>query len=176
MNQNCTAKLVYELLWTEIEEILQNLLDNRTVKVYPSDDDPRLLKATSSEQELDAGEIDERMSQHFKTKCICWGTHDSVLVVTDQPLYVLTHVWNDDSGSGSDVIAISANKSVLSDMLLEESITFQTDNAGTEWDPDATEIPGLDIETPLYASFGWKDAYGRCDNVHRWSVDEVQMV
>lgn len=173
---NHTVKLTYELSWTEAEEILQNLLDNKTVEVFPSSDDPRLMIATSSEQELDAGEIDERMSQYFGTKCICWGTHDSVLVVTDQPLYALTHVWDDDSGSGSNVIAISASKSVLSDMLLENSITFQTDNAGTEWDPDLTEIPSLDEETPLCASFGWKGACGSCDNVHRWSIDEVQVV
>ncbi len=76
------ARIAYELTWEEAEEILQNLLDNNTVELFPCSDDPRFLEATSSEQDLDAGEIDERMSQYFHTACACWATEDGIIVMT----------------------------------------------------------------------------------------------
>lgn len=169
-----TTKLTYQLTWTEAEEILQNLLDNNTVDLHPSDDNPRLPEATSSEQELDAGEVDERFSQYFGAPCTCWAIEDGILVVTDRPLYVLTHYWDDDNGSGSDVLAASADKSILADLLLAQTVGFKTANAGTEWDRDLTEIPGRDDETPLYASFGWKHGY--CENVYRWEIRPVELI
>lgn len=169
-----TAQIVYELSWTEAEEILQTLLDNKTLSLHPSTRDQRLLEAKSSEQELDAGEIDERMTQYFGTKCICWATVDGVLVTTNSPLYTLTHTWDDDSGAGGEVLAASADKSVLSDLLLAQAAAFQTAHASTEWERDLTEIPGSDDETPLYASFGWKQGY--CENVHRWIISETDLI
>lgn len=78
------AKIAYELTWEEAEEILQNLLDNNTVDLLPCSDDPRFLEAKSSEQDLDAGEIDERMSQYFHTPCTCWATEDGIIVMTNK--------------------------------------------------------------------------------------------
>lgn len=169
-----TTKLTYELTWEEAEEILQNLLDNNTVDLHPYADDPRLLKATSSEQELDAGEVDERFSQYFGVPCICWATKDGIIAVTDQPLYALTHYWDDDSGSGADVLAVSASQSELSKILLAETSAFQENNIGIEWNRDTTEIPVSDDPMPLYASFGWK--HGHCENIHRWSIAPVETV
>lgn len=169
-----TAQIVYELSWEEAQEILQNLLDNRTLDLHPSTRDQRLLEAKSSEQELDAGEIDERMTQYFGTKCICWATVDGILVTTNAPLYTLTHTWDDDSGAGGEVLAASASKSELSKILLAEMTAFRDNNTDTEWDRDLTDLPEPDDTVPCFASFGWKHGY--CENVHRWCIDEANLV
>lgn len=169
-----TTKIIYELSWEEAEEILQNLLDNRTLDLRPSLRDPHLLEAESSEQDLDSGEVDERFSQYFGVSCTCWATEDGILVVTDQPLYALLHYWDDDSGSGADVLAVSASQSELSKILLAEIASFQENNAGIEWDRDLTDIPDADDATVSYGSFGWRK--GHCENLHRWSIAPVETV
>lgn len=169
-----TTKLTYQLTWEEAEEILQNLLDNKTLDLHPSTNDSRLLEAISSEQELDAGEIDERMTQYFGTPCICWATTDGILIVTDQPLYALTHYWDDDSGSDSTVLAVSASQSELSKILLAETAAFRENNAETEWDRDLTEIPNPDEVTVSYAKLGKKNGY--CEDIYRWEINLVKLV
>ena len=168
-----TAKITYQLTWEEAEEILQNLLDNRTLDLHPSLRDPHLLEAESSEQKLDAAEIDERMTQYFGTPCICWATEDGMLAVTDQPVYVLSYFWDDDNSAGSEVLTVSASKETLSQLLREAAAAFQKANAGTEWDPDSTDIPGPDDVTPCYASFGWSRGY--CENTHRWEIETLKL-
>ena len=52
----------------EAEEILQNILDNKSIYLFKQNDN--LYYAASDAQELDGAEIDERMAQWFNlNKC-----------------------------------------------------------------------------------------------------------
>lgn len=52
----------YLFTWDELSDILQNILDDSGIQCVRDDD---LYRAFSDAQELDAGQVDERISQYL---------------------------------------------------------------------------------------------------------------